>query len=84
MVATMFAPSFPLSNRRIGLSEPVLCGQKASLFSAGGPGGRWPGHEIAKKRCAPFIHSFIVDEWETTNPDSPLPARQVARSSESR
>ena len=20
-------------------------------------------------RCAPFIHSFIVDEWETTNPE---------------
>ena len=29
--------------------------------------GRWPGHEITKNRCAPFIHSFIVDEWETTN-----------------
>ena len=29
--------------------------------------GRWPGHKIAKNRSAPFIHSFIVDEWETTN-----------------
>jgi hypothetical protein len=29
--------------------------------------GRWPGHEITKNICAPFIHSFIVDEWETTN-----------------
>jgi len=28
--------------------------------------GRWPGHKITKSRCAPFIHSFIVDEWETT------------------
>ena len=43
--------------------------------------GRWPGHEITKNLCAPFIHSFIVDEWETTNhkprdrrdvPSSPL------------
>ena len=25
------------------------------------------GHKIAKNLCAPFIHSFIVDEWETTN-----------------
>jgi RHS repeat-associated protein len=30
--------------------------------------GRWPGHKITKNRCAPFIHSFIVDEWETSNP----------------
>jgi hypothetical protein len=22
---------------------------------------------------APFIHSFIVDEWETTNPAHPAP-----------
>ena len=29
--------------------------------------GRWPGHKITKNCCAPFIHSFIVDEWETTN-----------------
>ncbi len=29
--------------------------------------GRWPGHKITKNLCAPFIHSFIVDEWETTN-----------------
>jgi RHS repeat-associated protein len=34
--------------------------------------GRWPGHKIIKNRCAPFIHSFIVDEWETTNLDSIL------------
>ena len=30
-------------------------------------GGRWPRHKITKNLCAPFIHSFIVDEWETTN-----------------
>jgi hypothetical protein len=28
-----------------------------------------PGHKIDKNRCAPFIHSFIVDEWATTNPN---------------
>jgi hypothetical protein len=38
--------------------------------------GRWPGHKISKNRCAPFIHSFIVDEWETTNPASPFPSIQ--------
>jgi len=35
-------------------------------------GGRWPGHKITKNCCAPFIHSFIVDEWETTNLNRPL------------
>jgi hypothetical protein len=33
--------------------------------------GRWPGHEITKNRCAPFIHSFIVDEWESKKLNSP-------------
>ena len=30
-------------------------------------GGRFPGYEITENLCAPFIHGFIVDEWETTN-----------------
>ena len=30
-------------------------------------GGRRLGHEIARNLSAPFIHSLIVDEWETTN-----------------
>jgi hypothetical protein len=33
--------------------------------------GRWPGHKIAKNCCAPFIHSFIVDEWETMKLNPP-------------
>ncbi len=43
--------------------------------------GRWPAHEITENLCAPFIHSFIVDEWETTN-HKPRegPTGQVARS----
>jgi hypothetical protein len=41
--------------------------------------GRWPGHKMTKNRCAPFIHSFIVDEWEITKLDSPFPGSgQVA------
>jgi len=27
--------------------------------------GRWPGHKCPQTLCAPFIHSSIVDEWET-------------------
>ena len=43
--------------------------------------GRWPGHEITENLCAPFIHGFIVDEWETTN-HKPRegPTGQVSRS----
>ena len=38
------------------LSTVVLCAQ-----TAGGP------VITIKRRCAPFIHSFIVDEWESIN-----------------
>jgi len=31
-------------------------------------GGMRPGHELPTTLRAPFIHSLIVDEWETTNP----------------
>jgi hypothetical protein len=29
--------------------------------------GRWPGHQPATTLSAPFNHSFIVVEWETTH-----------------
>ena len=43
--------------------------------------GRWPAHQITENLCAPFIHGFIVDEWETTN-HKPRegPTGQVSRS----
>ena len=43
--------------------------------------GRWPAHQITENLCAPFIHGFIVDEWETTNHNpGEGPTGQVSRS----
>jgi len=51
------------------------------------PGGRWPGHQPATTLSAPFNHSFIVVEWETTHLNRvgrqvgaggpPIPANEV-------
>src|ERR1035441_113337 len=53
----------------LGGSNPKKAKMKIPPFcrSFPSPDGRWPGHKITKNLCAPFIHSFIVDEWETTN-----------------
>ena len=34
--------------------------------------GRWPGHVLTANLRAPFIHGFIVDEWETTDSEPPV------------